>query len=75
MELWANDQEVSADSYSTVFTWDWKSGNNFFKQFFAGMFTTLVMVGMDQDMMQKNLTCKNKREAQKICWCSVWHSW
>ena len=58
-------REVSADSYSTVFTWDWKSGNNFFKQFFAGMFTTLVMVGMDQDMMQKNLTCKNKREAQK----------
>lgn len=58
-------REVSSDNYSTIFTWDWKSGNNFFKQFFAGMFTTLVMVGMDQDMMQKNLTCKNKREAQK----------
>ena len=58
-------REVSSDNYSRIFTWDWKSGNNFFKQFFAGMFTTLVMVGMDQDMMQKNLTCKNKREAQK----------
>ena len=58
-------REVRSDNYSTIFTWDWKSGNNFFKQFFAGMFTTLVMVGMDQDMMQKNLTCKNKREAQK----------
>lgn len=58
-------REVNSDNYSTIFTWDWKSGNNFFKQFFAGMFTTLVMVGMDQDMMQKNLTCKNKREAQK----------
>lgn len=58
-------REVSSDKYSTIFTWDWKSGNNFFKQFFAGMFTTLVMVGMDQDMMQKNLTCKNKRDAQK----------
>lgn len=48
-----------------IFHWDWRGGNNFFKQFFAGMFITVVMVGMDQDMMQKNLTCKNKREAQK----------
>lgn len=57
--------EISEDSNSQIFFWDWRSGNNFFKQFFAGMFITIVMVGMDQDMMQKNLTCKNKREAQK----------
>ncbi|HKJ78023.1 MAG TPA: sodium:solute symporter, partial [Prolixibacteraceae bacterium] len=57
--------QVSDHSYSKLFFWDWRSGNNFFKQFFAGMFITIVMVGMDQDMMQKNLTCKNKREAQK----------
>lgn len=57
--------EISKDANSQVFFWDWRSGNNFFKQFFAGMFITIVMVGMDQDMMQKNLTCKNKREAQK----------
>lgn len=58
-------KEIYADSNSKTFFWDWRSGNNFFKQFIAGMFITIVMVGMDQDMMQKNLTCKNKKEAQK----------
>jgi solute:Na+ symporter, SSS family len=58
-------KEIKADSNSQLFFWDWRSGNNFFKQFIAGMFVTVVMVGMDQDMMQKNLTCKNKKEAQK----------
>ncbi|MBN1822008.1 MAG: sodium:solute symporter [Prolixibacteraceae bacterium] len=56
---------IDANPLSDIFTWEWKSGNNFFKQFFAGMFITIVMVGMDQDMMQKNLTCKNRKEAQK----------
>jgi len=56
---------ISADERSQLFFWDWRSGDHFFKQFFAGMFITIVMVGMDQDMMQKNLTCKNKKEAQK----------
>ncbi|MDX8338479.1 sodium:solute symporter [Draconibacterium sp. IB214405] len=56
---------IAEDNNSQLFFWDWRSGNNFFKQFVSGMFITLVMVGMDQDMMQKNLTCKNKREAQK----------
>ncbi len=55
---------IASDSNAQIFFWDWRSGNNFFKQFFAGMFTTLVMFGMDQDMMQKNLTCKTKKEAQ-----------
>lgn len=58
-------KEIKADSNSQLFFWDWRSGNNFFKQFIAGMFVTIVMVGMDQDMMQKNLSCKNKKEAQK----------
>lgn len=58
-------QHVAKDSNSQIFFWNWRSGNNFFKQFIAGMFITIVMVGMDQDMMQKNLTCKNKKEAQK----------
>lgn len=57
--------EIVNDSNSQIFFWDWRSGNNFFKQFFAGMFITIVIVGMDQDMMQKNLTCKNIKEAQK----------
>ena len=58
-------REISDNPLSTVFFRDWRSGNNFFKQFFAGMFITIVMVGMDQDMMQKNLTCRDKGEAQK----------
>jgi SSS family transporter len=57
--------EIANDRNSKIFFWDWRLGNNFFKQFFAGMFITIVMVGMDQDMMQKNLTCKNIRDAQK----------
>lgn len=57
--------EIFNDPMSDVFTWKWQSGNNFFKQFLSGMFITLVMVGMDQDMMQKNLTCRNLKDAQK----------
>lgn len=44
---------------------DVNSKQYFFKQFFAGMFTTIAMTGLDQDMMQKNLSCKNLKEAQK----------
>ncbi len=58
-------ETIQNDTRSQLFFWDWRSGNKFFKQFLAGMFITIVMVGMDQDMMQKNLSCKNKREAQK----------
>lgn len=57
--------EVAGHPNAKIFFWDWRSGNHFFKQFFSGMFITIVMVGMDQDMMQKNLTCRNKKEAQK----------
>ena len=44
---------------------DWHSKQNFFKQFFSGIFIAIVMTGLDQDMMQKNLSCKNLHEAQK----------
>ncbi|MEQ9404132.1 MAG: sodium:solute symporter [Cyclobacteriaceae bacterium] len=61
-----------SDSKSTIFDWEWQSGTNFFKQFFAGAFIAIVMTGLDQDMMQKNLTCKNIGEAQKnVFWFSV----
>ena len=43
----------------------WSDPNNFFKQFLAGAFIAIVMTGLDQDMMQKNLSCKNIGEAQK----------
>jgi SSS family transporter len=57
--------QINKHPYSRIFEWDLKSGKNFFKQFIAGIFITIVMFGLDQDMMQKNLTCKNLKEAQK----------
>jgi len=57
---------VAADSHSRMFVFDdWMSRQNFWKQFFSGVFIVIVMTGLDQDMMQKNLTCKSLREAQK----------
>ncbi len=48
------------------FFWgDWSDKRHFLKQFFAGVFITLSMTGLDQEMMQKNLSCKNVHEAQK----------
>jgi len=44
---------------------DWHSKQHFFKQFFSGIFIAIVMTGLDQDMMQKNLTCKNIKDAKK----------
>ncbi len=64
--------EIHSSRFSKVFDWDWQSGRNFFKQFFAGAFIAIVMTGLDQDMMQKNLTCKNLKEAQKnMFWFSI----
>lgn len=44
---------------------DFKDKNYFWKQFLAGMFTTIAMTGLDQDMMQKNLSCRSLRESRK----------
>jgi Na+/proline symporter len=57
---------VIADSkYSQIFVWDIKADNFFGKQFVSGAFIAIVMTGMDQDLMQKNLTCKHIGDAQK----------
>lgn len=48
---------------------DFVSRQNFFKQFFSGIFIVIVMTGLDQDMMQKNLSCRNLKEAQKNMYC------
>jgi len=54
------------DSYNKIFVFDdFLVRNNFFKHFIGGIFITICMTGLDQDMMQKNLTCKNLKEAQK----------
>lgn len=51
---------------SRIFVFDdWGSTQNFFKQFFSGMFITIVMTGLDQDQMQKNLTIRSLKDAQK----------
>lgn len=63
---------VSKSELSTVFEWDWRSGQNFFKTFLAGIFITIAMNGLDQNVMQKNLTIRNTRDAQKnIFWFSL----
>ncbi len=57
---------VFADERSRMFVFDdWVSKQHFWKQFLSGIFIVIVMTGLDQDMMQKNLTCKNLRDAQK----------
>lgn len=59
-------QTVADSNYSSIFVFDdWTSKQNFFKQFLSGIFITIVMTGLDQDMMQKNLSCRNLKEAQK----------
>ncbi len=57
---------ISESSYSKMFFFDdWHQNNYFWKQFIAGMFITIGMTGLDQDLMQKNLSCKNIKDAQK----------
>lgn len=48
-----------------VWEWDWGSRQAFWRQFLSGAFIVVVMTGLDQDMMQKNLTCRTLREAQR----------
>ncbi|MDR2691459.1 MAG: sodium:solute symporter [Dysgonamonadaceae bacterium] len=64
---------VKESPHSRIFVFDdWYSRQNFFKQFISGMFVTIAMTGVDQEMMQKNLSCKNLREAQKnVCTYSL----
>ena len=51
---------------------DWKSGDFFWKQFISGAFISIVMTGLDQDMMQKNLTCRNLKDAQSnMFWFTI----
>ena len=57
---------VADSDMSRIFYFDDpNSPQFFFKQFFGGMFTVIAMTGLDQDMMQRSLTCKNFRDSQK----------
>lgn len=57
--------KVIGHEYFKVFNWEGISGNNFYKQFIAGILIAIAMMGLDQNMMQKTLTCKNQWDAQK----------
>ena len=65
-------QTVKGSSMSQIFFWDSNDPKNFVKQFISGIFIAIVMTGLDQDLMQKNLTCKNIGEAQKnMFWFTI----
>lgn len=61
-DLWG---QMKSAGHTQLFETDWHAPNYFLKQIISGMFITIVMTGLDQDMMQKNLTCKNLRDAQR----------
>lgn len=74
LDLTAAISTIKEHDYSRVFFFDggWEDKNNFYKQFLAGALMAVVMTGLDQDMMQKNLSCKNLKESQKnIRWFFV----
>lgn len=56
---------VRQEGYTKMIITDYTDPRFFLKQFFAGIFITIVMTGLDQDMMQKNLSCRNLRDARK----------
>ena len=66
-------ETVKESSLSKIWFFDdWKDSRFFLKQFLGGAFITIVMTGLDQDMMQKNLSCKNIKDAQKnMYWFSI----
>ena len=65
---YVNDSDLSR----IFFFDDFKTGNYFWKQFISGAFIAIVMTGLDQDMMQKNLTCKTLKDAQKnMFWFTI----
>ncbi len=63
-EIWPR---IKASNLGQIFYFEngWADPNNFFKQVLSGALITVVMTGLDQDMMQKNLTCRSLPEAQK----------
>ncbi len=65
---------VRSSSYAQIFFFEggWSDSKNFFKQLLAGASIAIVMTGLDQDMMQKNLSCRNIGDAQKnMFWFSI----
>ena len=65
-------KKITEANYTQMFFFDWRDKYFFVKQFISGAFIAIVMTGLDQDMMQKNLSCKNLPEAKKNIY---WMSW
>ena len=66
MDFLEMSEAVAMNPHFKIFEFsDWGSTQHFVKQFFSGIFITIVMTGLDQDMMQKNLSCKSLKDAQK----------
>ena len=67
---WQAVDAIRDNAMSRVFVFDdWMSKQNFWKQFVSGAVIVVVLTGLDQDMMQKNLTCRTLRESQKNMCC------
>lgn len=65
-------EKIQSSNFSKIFFWEANTSKNFFKQFLAGASIAVVMTGLDQDMMQKNLTCRSLKDAQKnMFWFSI----
>ncbi len=58
-------EKIKSGGHSQVFFGEWHSKLFFWKQFLGGMFIAIAMTGLDQEMMQKNISCRNIRDAQK----------
>jgi len=56
---------LQTSGHTKIFVSDWKAQNFYLKHILGGMFITIAMTGLDQDMMQKNLSCKNLKDAQR----------
>ena len=57
--------KMAEKNYTQVFNFNALEGGNFFKQFLGGMFITITMTGLDQEMMQKNISVKTLGSSQK----------
>lgn len=65
ISFWDLPQHISASDRSQIWVFDdWRVSNHFVKHFLAGAFVAATMTGMDQDMMQKNLACRDLRSAR-----------
>lgn len=60
--IWHN---IDTAGYTKMFNTNWQDNKFFVKQIISGIFITITMTGLDQDMMQKNLSCKTLKDAQQ----------